>query len=262
MAINNIPSTFKRGEVPSPRRIVSSVDGLQKCGKTNFALTAPRPLGFLDLDNGLEGVANKHDMSDVYRANYTERFTEVSEMVNTASNANVVADAATKVWNDFKRDYIWCLENMRTLAVDTGSEMHELIRLARFGKLTQIMPEQYGPVNGELSLLLKRVYKTNCNLILLHRLKPEYETEKGSSSTGRRQPGKKTGRLIRAGFKDIGFLVQVVVRLSKDEDGFSATIEDCRHDPEIEGNEIPEALISFAGIAKRVFPASKLADWK
>ena len=52
---------FKRAQVLDLKRLILSVDAEQKRGKTHFALTAPRPLGFINLDDGLEGVINKHD---------------------------------------------------------------------------------------------------------------------------------------------------------------------------------------------------------
>jgi hypothetical protein len=40
-------------------RLLMAIDGPQKGGKTHFALTAPGPIGILNIDNGLEGVVEK-----------------------------------------------------------------------------------------------------------------------------------------------------------------------------------------------------------
>ena len=40
-------------------RLVVRVGGLEKEGKTHFALTAPGPIGAIDMDRGMEGVVEK-----------------------------------------------------------------------------------------------------------------------------------------------------------------------------------------------------------
>ena len=258
-----VPQTtgFTRADIKTKHRLICSVDALEKCGKTHFSLSAPRPLGFIDLDRGLEGVANKFDLSNVYISDLGEQFARASTMAVEGQDAQQVAKAADKVWAQFRHDFTWGLENLRSLVVDTGTEMHELIRLARFGKLTQVMPEMYGPVYGELSALIKQAYSSDCNLILLHRLKQEYEQSEASSTTGRRKPGRPTGRLIRAGYKDMGYLVQLSLRLGKFNGSFTCTIEHCRHNPALEGQELPEPIIGFPALAGIVFPDSTPAHW-
>ena len=179
--------------VQERQRLICSVDAMEKCGKTHFGLSGPRPLGFIDFDEGLEGVAQKFPLDEVFVSSLGAQFSEASTMAVEGHKEDRVAKAANKVWAQFREDYIWGLENLRGLVIDTGTEMHELIRLARFGKLTQVMPEHYGPVYGELTSLIKRAYASNCSLIILHRLKAEYEQVAEKTSTGKRQPGRKTG---------------------------------------------------------------------
>ena len=261
-----IPKTtaFSRAatSLKARQRLIVSVDGLEKSGKSHFALSGPRPLGYIDFDEGLEGVAQKFPLDDVFVSSLGAQFSKASTMAIEGHAVEKVAKAANEVWAQFRKDFIWGLDNLRGLVVDTGTEMHELIRLARFGKLTQVMPEMYGPVYGELSSLIKRAYSSDCSLIILHRLKPEYEQVAEKTSTGKRQPGRKTGRLIRAGFKDIGFLVQATVKLDKDDDGFSCTIEHCRHNPKLEGVELPQEIISFPTLAQMIFTDTMIEDWK
>ena len=257
-------TNFKRISVKQPKRLVLSIDGEEKCGKTRFALTAPKPIGFIDLDSGLEGTAHKHDLAEVLHSDLAAKWKEVQQLsaqqqIRRGDHVQV-AHAAAKVWSQFVDDFRWGIRNLRTVVVDTASEMNELIRLARFGKLTQVMPESYGPVYAELSALLKEIYSTEANLVLLHRVKAEYEAAPPSAS-GKRQPGAKTGKMVRAGFKDIPYIVQTVLRLGK-TDEFTATIEHCRHNPALEGEELPSELIEFSTLGMMIFPESKAADWK
>ena len=254
---------FKRAEVVDLKRLVLSVEAEQKRGKTHFALTAPRPLGFINLDDGLEGVINKHDLKGVYISDLAPRWRKVAKLSAKSGTTapQQVASAAGEVWSQFYKDFMAGLERMRTIVVDSGSEMHELIRLARFGKLTQVMPEHYGPVNAEMSQLLRSVYDTDCNLLLLHRLQAEY-VEQPPTSSGKRQPAKPSGRMIRAGFKGVPYIVQGIIRLDKDESGFNCTIEECRHRPEVEGTELPQDMVRFSEVAQLIFEDTSDADWK
>ena len=42
-------------------RLIVSVEGLEKRGKTHFAMTAPPPIAYFDMDIGAEGVVNKFE---------------------------------------------------------------------------------------------------------------------------------------------------------------------------------------------------------
>ncbi len=46
-------------------------------------------------------------------------------------------------------------KEIKSIVIDTASEAWELVRLARFGKLTQVMPQHYGPVNTEFRDMIK-----------------------------------------------------------------------------------------------------------
>ena len=73
--------------------------------------------------------------------------------------------------------YQWALAEpaVRTISVDTATELWELLRMARFGKLTQVMPYQYGPVNAEFRSLIRMAYASDKNLILLHKMRKVYK---------------------------------------------------------------------------------------
>ena len=250
---------FARADIKVVKRQVMSVEAEHKCGKTRFGLTCPRPLGLINLDDGLEGVADKHDLSSVFVSDLAKRYKAITEMSVGSIDAKRIATAAGEIWNQFRKDFLGGIKQLRTVVIDSGTEMHELIRLARFGRLTQVMPHHYGPVNAELALLLRQIYDTDCNLIILHRLKQEYAEQ--SKSDGQAAAAKPTGRLIRAGFSQIPYIVQTIIRLNKDEDGFHCKIEDCRHTPDVEGFEIDGDDISFSSVAQLAMPSTTEGDW-
>ena len=234
---------FKEADTGVKLRILVGVEALEKEGKTHFALTAPGPLAVFDFDTGMEGVVHKFaGKKKIYVSDY-RRLGNV--MTNTPENWVLL-------WEKFKREYIAAMDapEIRTVVLDTATEVWELLRMARFGKLTQVMPYHYGPVNAEYRELIRKAYASGKNLILLHKMKDEYVNDK------------RTGQLKRSGFSDTGFLVQVNVRLWRDEDNnFHLYVKDCRQNPDANGMDLMNDMANFPTLATIVFPGTEEGDW-
>jgi hypothetical protein len=245
---------FEEVNIEDILRILMNVEGMEKGGKSHFALTAPGPISLIDMDTGLEGVVNKFSrQKKIYRAyfNYHDA-TSQTEWDN--------------MWKKMKQAFYDSLatKSIRTIIADTASEMWELCRMAAFGKLAQVKPHHYAPVNAEFRDLIRKAYDSDKNLILIHKQKKEYVDEKW------------TGNMERAGFGDIGYAVQANLiswRITKlDEQygkgredeykGFGITVKDCRQNAELAGQEYLEPLNTFPVFASQVFPESDERDWE
>ena len=68
---------------PAPSRIIASIEGTDKTGKSHLALTAPRPIMYIDLDVGTEGVIHKFQGEDlmVYQVEQPERLGSSQELM-------------------------------------------------------------------------------------------------------------------------------------------------------------------------------------
>ncbi len=244
---------FERANEPAKRRLIMSLDGKEKSGKSDFALRdTPAPIAVINTDVGLEGVIQKfQDDKEIYRSDHILNFPLGGAPEKIAAMANVV-------WAKAKKDYFGALENseIRTLVVDTATELWELLRLARFGKLTQVMPHHYGPVNAEFRNLIDRAYDYDTNVILIHKLKKEY-------IQGKDGKGSPTGKWERAGFGDTGYRVQINARTWREkEDGeFHLLIEDCRQNPDLFNEDFTAPMNSFTFLASVVFPDTAPEDW-
>ena len=142
---------------------------------------------------------------------------------------------------------------VRTVVMDTASEVWELLRMAAFGKLDHVMPHHYGPVNAEYRGLLRMAYVSDKNLILLHKVKNEYINDK------------RTGNYERAGFTDTGFMVQVNVRCWRRLNGdkqlvFGMTIDDSRQNADVAGMELEGEMCSFPMLAS-VVTGTDMEKW-
>ena len=224
-------------------RIVLSISGLEKCGKTHFALTAPAPTIMFSTDIGEEGVVEKFSDKEIW-------------VMPIARMDEDSAEQAPKEYARFHEAYTDALRNkdVRTIIFDTATEIWEMLRMARFGRLTQVMPYQYGPVNSEYRALIREAYGYNKNLILLHKMKPQYVNDK------------RTADYDRAGFGDTGFLVQVntrVYRYSPEDGGdFAIYVEDCRQEPNMAGEELVGPMCSFPFLAGMVLPDIDPKEWE
>lgn len=247
----SIPGFKVVNSVPKPRLILS-IEGMDKSGKSNLAFTAPGPIGYLEFDIGAEGVVEKfqHTKQILSPDAYETRF-EGGAQKTDASNE------FARFENDFKSS----ISKLRSTVVDTASETWELLRLARFGKLTQVKPHHYVEVNQEYRDLIRFAFEHDSNLILLHKLKAEWkESASGSSS--------KTGQFERQGFSETGYLVQMNVRCWREEVreegdlGFRAQILNCRQNPEIAGEILMNEQITFQTLGMMALPDLDASVWE
>lgn len=237
-----VKSTFALAKPAANKRMIISLSGEEKTGKDHCALTFPEPIYIHSFDIGLEGVVDKFingpfGHKRIYVAEY-----ELEVQPGEAS-AQVVADSADKVWNQFVSNYKDGLAScgQGTTVVDTLSEAWELVRLSRFGKLTQVMPHMYGPVNAEFRDILREAYDHDGNTVFLSKLVDEWENY--TDSTGK-EKGRKTGNKTRKGFSDLPFQVQINAICNREDQAgggseFSVTIEDCRFNPDANGITVP-----------------------
>jgi len=232
-----------RGRVSKPR-LIMAISGLEKQGKTHFALTAPGPIAMFSVDIGEEGVVQKFDDKEVW----------VMDVAGVGDEDS--PDDSEKEWARFKKSFDQMLRtaSVRTIILDTATEIWELLRMAKFGKLTQVMPYQYGPVNKIYRMMVRSAYEFDKNLILIHKLKSKYVNDK------------RTGEYEPAGFNDTPFLVQVnatVYRYSPEDGGeFAIQIKDCRQNPDMAGFEADGPLCNFPMIAQMILPSVNAGEWE
>lgn len=224
-------------------RLIASVSGLEKQGKTSFALSAPGPIMYFNLDYGDEGIVNRYtDHKDIYTKEYRFRRNDSADKYNT-------------LWCGFTTDFYSAMKSKaRTIIIDTATEAWELLRLARFGKLAQVMPHHYGPVNAEYMSLIREGYSYDKNIILLHKLKKQYVDDKFN------------GKYERAGYNGTGFLVQSNLEVYRDglDGGFYLKVMDCRQNSMLGGMEfeLADQLNGFRFLAQLVFPDTTEEDWQ
>lgn len=225
---------FKRADATIPNRLIISVEGHEKTGKTHFALTAPEPIGYFNMDLGAEGVL--------------QRFATEKEIWSTSYYD---FDDHEARWDRFLEDWSEALTNdFRSLVVDTESTMWEYIRLARLGKLTQVMPTQYVKVNEEYNHMLEAAFQSDKNVIFIRRVKKLYIDNNWN------------GDYEAVGMNDIPYKVQVRLETYRMDDGtFGTRILHCGPNAAVRYEELLDEMSDFAFLGTYVYPDTDLDDW-
>jgi hypothetical protein len=242
---------FRRANEAVKKRLIMAIDGREKSGKSHFALSGPEPIGVINLDIGLDGVVQKwQDDKEIWVQDVKVNIQELKELTPQAA-----ASEADRAFISVVKAYKAVLGEARTIVWDNATEIWELLRMARFGKLDHVKPHHYGPVNAEYRELLRMAYdQDRTNLILLHKMKDEYVNDQ------------RTGQVKRAGFADTGFLVQVNALTYRGPEEtvpecFHLQITDCRQNAELAGVDLSGQDMNFATLACQVFLGTKEGDW-
>jgi hypothetical protein len=295
-----LPDTTVSTDESSTPRLIIAVDAVDKAGKTEFGFNAPKPILYMDLDIGREGVLDKHaDPRIIVTRPFVFRALRSSLLPENARKGTdvLVREKAEPELERFKQTYLRALHepilkyrgkamHARTIVVDTGTETWELLRLCEFGKLSQVKSHHYTEVNGLMRDLVREAFDADVNVIWLHKLKYAWKEGGEGKQT-------KTNTLERQGFQDMHFLVQANVLLYRaprpgtapdkwawqcgdklpvrfdaparenDEDlGFRLRIGNCRHDPTLEGVEFSNEMVNFRTIAGLMMPQMPAEVWE
>jgi hypothetical protein len=181
------------------RRLIMSACAPEKAGKTRFGLSTPKPIMYLNFDRKIEqtvldslGISE----SDLY-------------IKEVRVDAEVAQDEHKRIWGEVRDAFLWALHesrDIRSIVVDTETEMWELARISEFGQLTQVMPYQYTQLNAMYKYLLDQCDQCDKNVILLRKLRKEYKNDKWS------------GRYEVSGFGKAKDIVQVNAEMYREED--------------------------------------------
>lgn len=245
------PPTFSKLDIFSKyqpkltRKACLSVEGREKRGKTHFALTAPGPIIYFNLDEGLDRV-----QPEVKFPNLDLRVVNIPSF-SRDGHPDRVAEEALKAWETIKEMHTNALQAARTVVYDSFTEMWELARLARFGKLQQVQWFHFGPINREFHDFIREYTRYDANLILIHKVMAEKD-----------DTGSKTGGFDRKGFSHIGFDVDDFVRVDRNDSGaFQVEVLESGHNAALKGKIFTEPGNTFTDVALAMFPSSTPVDW-
>ncbi len=239
-------------------RLIVSYSAREKCGKTTFGLSTPSPMVYYNSDFGDEGVIQKAIAEGKKIYPYP---IEIPEGKTPEENMGLAQPLWTRFTESFE-DFL-ATDSIRSIVVDTETELWELIRLAMLGSTTKVYGKNfaYTPVNAAYRRLWRKCLKyPDKNVILLHKMKAEYVDDK------------RTGKYERSGFGDIGYIAQLVCTGWKDKVDptlkpprtipvFSCRIDECRPNPMVENTVLSGDMCNFTFLAMTSMPNSDPSAW-
>jgi hypothetical protein len=243
-------------ETAEKPRLTIGLDGLPKTGKTTWAMGMPGPLGVISNDPMTKRVVQraKRDGKEIYLKTFPE--TEDKKI-------------AEKEWARYLEVYAWMLENLRSVIIDTDTGSWDLQRMAAFGKLTQVMPNQYVEVNRERRRIIRMSEDSNCNVCFVFKQKKKYMDVKRRTKQGVQTVSSWTGEFERAGFSETAYLLQVNMETIKENPGdldveerFKVKVVNCTQNAELDGEILEYPVNDFTSLAMMVFPESVEGDWQ
>lgn len=225
-----------------------SVQGQEGSGKTDFALSGPAPIAYINIDGGnWKRVRLRYPDKDI-------RIVDIEAPdIPDGANADYIQNLFTPTYRKLKNAFVGALSDpeIRTVVVDTMTMGWYLARLASIGKL-KVKAIHYDEVNADFRRLIRQAEKFNKVVFLLHREKDGYNEE-----------GQKSGGFDRAGFSEIPNEVQDLLRCSKNsKNEFCVEITNSKTRPQLTGQIFtPADGNSFPDIAMRLWPDSLPTDW-
>jgi hypothetical protein len=152
---------------------------------------------------------------------------------------------------------------IKSIGVDTGTQLWEDILFAHYGRNERIMPRDRGPANQEMIDFL------NClsgkHLIITHRAREVWRNDKP------------TGRNELAGFPHMGYHLNVLAECVCDEtvqpdangsytDRFQLNVSLCQDNPDIQGPNgkglLVDDQINFQTLAYSIYPDVDPNQWE
>ena len=224
-------ASYSSADLGSPKGVVISAEGKEKCGKTwNVLHTAPHPLVYISCDRDNRRAVKAARLAGreiLWSGQYL--FVPSPKMLHVAGQKDdddVLIENGKRMaplWNAIHRDYMEALKDPKvvTVVLDSGSAAYDMARIKCFGKVNGVGIFKYTKTNAIFEELLMAAQTSEKVVILIHRLEDEWG--KSVDAQGK-ESNTKTGNSIAAGYRDINYKVDAVVRHFKGENGFRAKL--------------------------------------
>jgi hypothetical protein len=229
--------------------LIMGLDGKPKSGKSRFAFTMPAPIAYINFDRSIKYLLDQFKGKDIMLKDFTREM---------PTDGQWDPKKAGRVWDEFVKIFMATLDTgVRSLVVDTASEIWEVLRWAKFGKLDHVKPHHYTQVNGPYRQLLNEAQHHNTNVLLLHKAKEVWEEDK----QGNPHP---TGEWVRDGFRGTSFALEVDGFMWRDPGGgsFHLEVRECGPESVVAGQVFSDEEITFPEVASLVLPSVDPKEWR
>lgn len=235
---------------PEVARMIAYSFGRDGTGKTHFAFTAPGPIAYFNNDKDLMGLPKKFKGKKIYEFK--------SNIIGkpTQDSAREAVELFRKDYRDVVRDKMF-----RTVVVDNGTILWQMVRMALFGKLKQVASHMYDVANAEMDSLFSLLANTNKNLIVLHQAGKVYTSKTTKDGKEVSRWDGKTWEM--KGYGNIDYKPQLgLMHGMTDANDPYAIITKCSADHSMKGMMLSDDLLNFAALATMIYPETDEGNWR
>lgn len=198
-----------------------SIFGVESSGKTRFAATMPGPIGLIQLDK-----KSKRTFEEIAGALGTEVIVNAKPLMTDKDAIKMAMTSGDdpKGLAEIKQMYTGIVErifdlgmkyaahpDIRSIVVDTNSQLFEWLLYSHFGRRNQIPPVSRGAVNQDQIDFVNAL--RGKNLVLIHRSKEIWKATGAMDRDGKpiKEP---SGKFESDGFKGMGGFVTATLELT------------------------------------------------
>jgi len=218
---HGLPAGFSTTTKPTGTLIVQ-VRGATGVGKTYTTLkTIPGPCVYLngDRDNDLMlgRLRTKFGCEIISTPRYTLKFKNDVVRGKDGGTLDENATIARAVRDRFKSEYLAALESdVRYIVVDQSAFIWSLIRIARWGKLTEIPQILYSQANWEMEQIIHQADDTGKVVVWISPSELVWEDVVEQTPQGPKKTRRPTDRTQSVGYKSFDFAMTVIAEMSYD----------------------------------------------
>lgn len=219
---------------------IIALTGREGTGKTGLAMSAcllkKGLCGYIEMDRAPKGeyINDLLDTGRIYRPKFKYK--------NPGKKFDKTF--AEKGWDELESLTLELLKDPAFYSViwDTGTYGWELARMAEFGKLTQVMPHHYGPLNTLFSGIMYSAETYGKILIVLHTMAKEYKEGKDKKEVW-------TGYYRQAGFSHMDFVANIRLETHKTEDNqFACHVTQNKINPKMDRMDLVGEEMTMASV--------------
>ena len=159
-------------------------------------------------------------------------------------------------------DFYEAVENpdIRTIGIDTETDLWETRRLAKWGRAASI-PLEFTSLNKDMRMMVEAVNHSGKNLILISEMKKKYVDVVDAKG---RSIGHWDGTYEPAGWSGVDYKVQINLLSEFDpiEHIFKTTIINNGLNQLLAGEELEGEMNNFAFLGLTTYPDSDESDWR
>ena len=246
---SSLASRLVSAQPSTDRGAIISLTGMQGTGKTGWALSAVNAGAFSRKHKPVYIPMDRKPVGK-YIADLLASGRVLVPKTNFKANLKTANQTAgAKLWDEFEKlnEDIIAEPSLNPIIWDTGTYAWTMCRLAKLGKLTQVMPHHYALANTPFEALILQAEERGKVIVIIDRMSKTYKVGKDGKESW-------TGGYDRAGYSHLGYVSNVLLESYLTEtNGFGVRVVQNKITPSTSGEELVDELCNFGVLMWKTF---------